>query len=33
MNIIDFTGKNHPRMADLYPGIVDILEELKKEKF
>ncbi|MCR4418108.1 MAG: HAD family hydrolase [Ignavibacteria bacterium] len=27
-----FYRENHPRMADLYPGIVDILEELKKRK-
>jgi HAD superfamily hydrolase (TIGR01549 family) len=27
-----FYRENHPRMADLYPGIVDILEEIKKRK-
>lgn len=27
-----FYRENHPRMADLYPGIVDILRELKERK-
>jgi HAD superfamily hydrolase (TIGR01549 family) len=27
-----FYRENHPRMADLYPGIVDILKELKERK-
>lgn len=27
-----FYRENHPRMADLYPGIVDILKELKARK-
>lgn len=27
-----FYRENHPRMADLYPGIVDILKEIKQRK-
>lgn len=27
-----FYRENHPRMADLYPGIVDILNEIKRRK-
>ncbi|MFN4111387.1 MAG: HAD family hydrolase [Ignavibacteria bacterium] len=27
-----FYRENHPRMADLYPGIVDILKELKQKR-